>query len=38
VPKRGEEVVMDGLTFTVLRADSRRVYLLEVTPKSTVQA
>jgi len=38
VPKRGEQVVMEGLTFTVLRADSRRVYLLEVTPKSTVQA
>ena len=38
VPKRGEEVVMDDLNFTVLRADSRRVYLLDVTPKSTVQA
>src|SRR5829696_4820133 len=29
VPKRGEQVVMDDLTFVVLRADSRRVYLLE---------
>jgi magnesium and cobalt transporter len=38
VPKRGEQVVMDDFAFTVLRADSRRVYLLEVTPKSTVQA
>jgi magnesium and cobalt transporter len=38
VPKRGEQVVMDDLAFTVLRADSRRVYLLEVTPKSTVRA
>jgi magnesium and cobalt transporter len=38
VPKRGEQVNMEGFTFTVLRADSRRVHLLEVTPKSTVQA
>ena len=38
VPKRGEQVVMEGLTVTVLRADSRRVHLLEVVPKSTVQA
>ena len=38
VPKRGEQVIMGGLTFTVVRADSRRVYLLEVVPKSTVQA
>ena len=38
VPRRGEEVVMDGYTFKVLRADSRRVYLLEVTPKATISA
>jgi len=38
VPKRGEQVEMDGLSITVLRADSRRVYLLEVVPKRTVQA
>jgi magnesium and cobalt transporter len=38
VPKRGEQVSMEGFTFTVLRADSRRVHLLEVTPKSTVEA
>jgi magnesium and cobalt transporter len=38
VPKRGEQVEMDGLSVTVLRADSRRVHLLEVVPKSTVQA
>ena len=38
VPQRGEQVLMDGLTFTVLRADSRRVYLLEVEPRSIVQA
>jgi magnesium and cobalt transporter len=38
VPKRGEQVNMEGFMFTVLRADSRRVHLLEVTPKSTVQA
>ena len=38
VPKRGEQVAMEGLTFKVLRADSRRVYLLEVSPKTTVTA
>src|SRR4051812_6003383 len=38
VPKRGEQVEMEGLAVTVLRADSRRVHLLEVVPKSTVQA
>jgi magnesium and cobalt transporter len=38
VPRRGEEAVMDGYTFKVLRADSRRVYLLEVTPKATISA
>ena len=38
VPKRGEQVEMEGLSVTVLRADSRRVHLLEVVPKSTVQA
>jgi magnesium and cobalt transporter len=38
VPKRGEQVDMDGLTVTVLRADSRRVHLLEVARQSTVQA
>jgi magnesium and cobalt transporter len=38
VPKRGEQVTMEDLTFKVLRADSRRVYLLEVSPKSTVSA
>jgi magnesium and cobalt transporter len=31
VPKRGEQVSIDGLTFKVLRADSRRLHLLEVT-------
>ncbi len=30
LPKRGESVVIDGLRFTVLRADSRRLYLLSV--------
>src|SRR5687768_16895479 len=33
VPKRGEQVTMDGLTFKVVRADSRRLHLLEVAPK-----
>jgi magnesium and cobalt transporter len=37
VPKRGEQVDMEGLAVTVLRADSRRVHLLEIAPKSTVQ-
>ncbi len=30
VPKRGERVEIDGLRFTVLKADSRRVYLLQL--------
>jgi magnesium and cobalt transporter len=30
LPKRGESIVIDGLRFTVLRADSRRVHMLEV--------
>ena len=38
VPKRGEQVAMDGLTFKVVRADSRRLHLLEVAPKNVVSA
>jgi magnesium and cobalt transporter len=38
VPKRGEQVTMDGLTFKVLRADSRRLHLLEIAQKTTVNA
>jgi magnesium and cobalt transporter len=38
VPKRGEQVTMDGITFKVLRADSRRVYLLEVNPRTALAA
>ena len=34
VPKRGEQVVMDDFTFKVVRADSRRLHLLEVVPKN----
>jgi len=30
LPKRGETVVIDGIRFNVLRADSRRVYTLLV--------
>jgi magnesium and cobalt transporter len=30
LPKRGESVVVEGLRFTILRADSRRLYLLSV--------
>ena len=32
VPRRGEHVELEGLRFEVLRADSRRVHLLKVTP------
>jgi magnesium and cobalt transporter len=32
VPKRGEETSIDGMRFRVLRADSRRLYTLLVTP------
>ena len=32
VPRRGERVEIEGLRFEVLRADSRRVHLLKVTP------
>jgi magnesium and cobalt transporter len=38
VPKRGEQVAMDGLTVKVLRADSRRLYLLEVVAKTPAKA
>jgi magnesium and cobalt transporter len=30
MPKRGETIVLDGVKFQVLRADSRRVYTLLV--------
>jgi magnesium and cobalt transporter len=30
VPKRGEQVTFDGITFQVLRADSRRLHVLLV--------
>jgi len=33
VPKRGEQVAIDNLTFKVLRADSRRLHLLQVAKK-----
>ncbi len=32
VPRRGEKIEIEGTRFEVLRADSRRVYLLKVTP------
>jgi magnesium and cobalt transporter len=38
VPKRGEQVTMEGLTFKVLRADSRRLDLLEVEARSSAAA
>ncbi len=33
VPKRGEQISFDNLTFKVLRADSRRLHLLQVAKK-----
>ena len=33
VPKRGEQVTIDNLTFKVLRADSRRLHLLQAAKK-----
>ncbi|HEY6093974.1 MAG TPA: transporter associated domain-containing protein [Gallionellaceae bacterium] len=38
LPKRGEHIVIDGLQFTVLRADSRRLYSLMVERKPEVAA
>jgi magnesium and cobalt transporter len=38
VPKRGEQITMEGFTFKVVRADSRRLHLLEVIPKNVVNA
>ena len=32
MPKRGEQIDMDGWRFTVQRADNRRIYLLDVCP------
>jgi len=37
VPKRGEQIAFDNLTFKVLRADSRRLHLLQVTKKATAK-
>ena len=34
VPKRGEQVSFDDLVFKVLRADSRRIHLLQVAKSS----
>jgi magnesium and cobalt transporter len=34
VPKRGEQISVENLTFKVLRADSRRLHLLQVTKKT----
>jgi Mg2+/Co2+ transporter CorC len=33
VPKRGEQLTFDSLSFRVLRADSRRLHLLQVAKK-----
>jgi len=37
MPKRGEQSSFDGLTFKVLRADSRRLHLLQVEPKAVLK-
>ena len=37
MPKRGEQLSFDGFTFKVLRADSRRLHLLQVEPKAGPQ-
>ena len=37
VPKRGEQIAFDNLTFKVSRADSRRLHLLQVTKKATAK-
>ncbi|MEK6592777.1 MAG: transporter associated domain-containing protein [Pseudomonadota bacterium] len=37
VPKRGEQIGLDNLTFKVLRADSRRLHLLQVSKKNDKQ-
>jgi len=34
MPKRGEQLSFDGLAFKVLRADSRRLHLLQVEPQA----
>jgi len=34
VPKRGEQISLDNLSFKVLRSDSRRLHLLQVTKKT----
>jgi len=33
VPKRGDQISLDNLVFKVLRADSRRLHLLQVARK-----
>ena len=38
VPRRGEKIDIEGLHFEVLRADSRRVYLLKVVPAGDGEA
>jgi magnesium and cobalt transporter len=39
LPKRGETIVIDGFTFQVLRADSRKVHsLLVEKPKAPQEA
>jgi magnesium and cobalt transporter len=37
VPKRGEQISFDNLTFKILRADSRRLHLLQVAKKGAAK-
>jgi len=37
VPKRGEQIEIDGFVFRVLRADSRRVHTLLVEPAARTE-
>ncbi len=37
MPKRGERIELNGYRFSVLRADSRRIYLLDVVPLNSVE-
>jgi magnesium and cobalt transporter len=38
LPKKNESIEIGGLTFTVLRADDRRIHLLQVTKNNVIQS
>lgn len=37
MPKRDESIVIDGLVFTVLRSDNRRIYLLRISREQEIE-